>query len=87
MEIKIIKTRINSRKRDALNSLGLSDEYGSINPARRPYLIIRKKDICHFMGFPVTTDDRVKMKESENIAKQLDLGRELHKKKSENCGT
>ena len=40
-------------------------------------LIIKKKRTCHLVDFAVPLDHRMKIKESENIDKYLDLAREL----------
>ena len=49
--------------------------------ARRPDLIItnKKKKICKIVDFAVPADNRIKLKESEERDKYLDLARELKK--------
>ena len=50
-------------------------------PARRPdpVLIKKKYSTCHLVDFAIPVDQRLKIKESENINKYLDLTRKLKK--------
>ena len=50
-------------------------------PTRKPdwELITKKKKTCQLVDFAVSADYSVKIKESENIDKYLDLARELKK--------
>ena len=47
--------------------------------ARRPYNNQEKKRICKIVDFTVPTDHKIKLKESENKDKYINLARELKK--------
>ena len=61
--------------------MGLCHTNGPLNFDRRPDLIIIKKEkkACKIVDLAVPADHRIKLKESEERDKYLDLARELEK--------
>ena len=61
--------------------MGLRHTHGSpdLGQKTRPYNNQQKKRICKIVDFAVPADHRIKLKESENQDKYLDLARESKK--------